>query len=108
MNQLERIVKMEANLSQAQSAIKKLQDALEIFKKSQSEIVELNQYLTSQDFKNDLKASENGKLPVGLGNGLLSKNGISKAVSEYGDLCMEMIDNVEVIFKDFKNKKIYF
>ncbi len=108
MNQLERIVKMEANLSQAQTAIKKLQEALEVFKKSQPGIEELNKYLVSPEFKIDFKAAENGKLPVGLRHSLLSKNGISKAVTEYGDLCMEMIDNVEVIFKDFKDKKIYF
>ena len=60
MNQLERIVKMEANLSQAQTAIKKLQEALEVFKKSQPGIEELNKYLVSPEFKIDFKAAENG------------------------------------------------
>ena len=53
-----------------------LEKAIEEFEKAQDEIKELEEYYTSQQWKDDFAADEEGKYPADLKRGILSEDGI--------------------------------
>ncbi|MBR5179907.1 MAG: DUF4298 domain-containing protein [Lachnospiraceae bacterium] len=67
---------MEGILDRANGRMNVLEKAIEEFEKAQDEIKKLEEYYTSQQWKDDFAADEEGKYPADLKRGILSEDGI--------------------------------
>ena len=67
---------MEGILDRANGRMNVLEKAIEEFEKAQAEIKKLEEYYTSQQWKDDFAADEEGKYPADLKRGILSEDGI--------------------------------
>ncbi len=86
MEQIERIRAMEEKLNEALAAIGAMDRALEDYLAAQEDIRELEEYLTSARWREDLAADEAGLLPPGLRRGVLSEDGIFNMLEENAEL----------------------
>ena len=67
-----------------------LEKAIEEFEKAQAEIKKLEEYYTSQQWKDDFAADEEGKYPADLKRGILSEDGIYNMLERNKEI-MEML-----------------
>ena len=87
---LERITKNEKILDSAFEKIDALKRAIAGFLEYQSEIKELEDYYSCEDWKNDLALDEAGELPPDLKRGVLSEDGIYNVLERNKEL-LELI-----------------
>ena len=85
-----RICEMERCMDQAAAAVKQMQSALDAFRQAQDSIALLSAYLGSDEWRQDLKADENGLLPSDLKRGVLSEDGIWNLLDDYRELAQQM------------------
>ena len=78
MNQIERIKTMEEHLDKASAAVKALSDALDLYTEAMESIETIDDYLCSDEWKQDFDDSEAGLLPKDLKCGVLSEDGIRR------------------------------
>ena len=81
-----RIKEMEEILDRANKVIKDLDKHLTEFHELQSCIQRLEAYYTGEDWKNDFRLDEEGKLPKNLKRGVLSEDGISDLLEKNKEL----------------------
>ena len=72
----ERIKAMEEIFDKANKVMSDLEKHMSRFQNIQSDIEKLEAYYTSDDWKNDFKLDEEGKLPADLKRGVLSEDGV--------------------------------
>jgi hypothetical protein len=85
-----RICEMERCMDQAAAAVKQMQSALDAFRQAQDSIALLSAYLGSDEWRQDLKADENGLLPSDLKRGVLSEDGIWNLLDDYREMALQM------------------
>ncbi len=81
-----RITEMEAILDEALRRMDKADDAPKALLDYQSEIKKLEEYYSSQDWKDDFALDEEGLLPRDLKRGVLSEDGIYDALERNKEL----------------------
>lgn len=86
MENIERIEEMEQKFNQAFDALRKMETAFEHYESTQENIRQLNAYLGSKEWKDDLYADEAGILPVNLKRGVLSEDGIWNLLADWHEL----------------------
>ena len=72
---IDRIKKNEERLDAALETVKKLEEAIELYKQNKKDISLLNKYYGSKNWFNDKKALEEGKLPK-IKAGVLSEDAV--------------------------------
>ena len=82
MEQLERIAAMELAMDRAGAAIRALDQALDAYCGAQPDLLALDQYLRSDEWKADFAADEAGAFPPELRRGVLSEDGIYDLLQE--------------------------
>ena len=75
-DQYARIERAEAALSRAEEAVNHLERAWEQFLAAQEDFAVLQQYLNSEERREDIMADEAGRLPAELRRGVLSEDGV--------------------------------
>lgn len=83
MKRIERIQKMEEKYDEVLKAVTDLDDALKHFQEIQKDVEELSSYYESNNWMNDFRADEEGKLPPDLKRGVLSEDGLYNLLSDY-------------------------
>ncbi len=86
MNQIERITYYENLLNEATAVLNEFGKALDAFVEVQGKIAELEKYYTSEEWKLDFMASEEGELPWSLLCGVLSEDGIDHMLEDNREL----------------------
>ena len=84
--QIDRISYYESLLTEARETIRRYREAREAFLDVQDRIRELDEYLGSEAWRQDLLADEAGTLPDGLPRGVLSEDGIWNLLQENREL----------------------
>lgn len=85
-----RVDRMEAIFDKATQKMDDLERLIEEFEEYQSEIKILEEYLASQDWKDDFESDEKGEFPADLKRGVLSEDGIYNLLERNKEL-MEKI-----------------
>ena len=86
MEQTERIRQMELRMERAARAVMELSAALENYEAVQEDITALEQYYSSEAWKQDYADDEAGLLPNSLRRGVLSEDGIWNLLSDASEL----------------------
>ena len=73
---VKRIEKMEEILDNANRIMDELEEKFEELREYQGQIKELEEYYTGEDWKEDFKLDEEGKLPEDLKRGVLSEDAV--------------------------------
>lgn len=94
MSQIERIKTMEEHLDKASAAVKALSDALDLYTEAMESIGTIDDYLCSDEWKQDFDDSEAGLLPKDLKCGVLSEDGIWDVVDTNRELQAQMLEIV--------------
>ena len=92
MEQIERIKKMEANLTDASQAIIELSVAIEKYAEVLPAVRDLNEYLGSEDWFSDRDADDAGELPADLSRGVLSEDGIWNVLDDSRQLNIRLLE----------------
>lgn len=92
MEQIERIKVMEEHLNKASRAVKALSDALDLYAEAMESIETIDDYLCSDEWKQDFDDSEAGRLPKDLKCGVLSEDGIWDVVDTSRELNCQMLE----------------
>ncbi len=87
--QVERVIRYEALLNEAQDALSVYEAALERFAEVQKKIAELDTYYGSKEWREDFEASETGKLPADLPCGVLSEDSVWNLLERNRELIEE-------------------
>ncbi|MBP5498869.1 MAG: DUF4298 domain-containing protein [Muribaculaceae bacterium] len=90
--QTERIKAMEARLNRGVAVAADMEQALLQFGTIQEDLKALEQYLGSEERKQDLAADEAGLLPDGLKRGVLSEDGIWNLLERVKDIKSQFKD----------------
>ena len=91
MDRIDRVSKMEKNLDDANSVIRKLREALDEYSDAQQKIAELKDYY-SGDWMQDYEADAAGLLPRELKRGVLSEDAVFDLISDDRELRHELIE----------------
>lgn len=86
MDRIGRIAAMEEKFCSALAAVHALDYALEEYSAVQEDIRILETYLSSKEWREDLKADEKGLIPSSLARGVLSEDGIYTLLEENDDI----------------------
>ncbi len=76
VDEYQHLFKMESILNKANQKMNALEKMIHEYEEFQPEIAELEEYYTSQQWKDDFSMDEKGKLPENLKRGILSEDGI--------------------------------
>lgn len=76
MNQIERIREMEQRMERVEEAVRELSAALNRYEAVQEDLMALEKYYGSEDWKQDFADDEVGHLPKNLKRGVLSQDGV--------------------------------
>ena len=87
---IERIMKMESILVEANRKIDELEEKIEELKGYQDEIKELSDYYSSDLWKEDFELDERGELPKDLKRGVLSEDGIYDMLERNNNILKEI------------------
>lgn len=87
---VERIKLMEERFDRVSDAVKKLSDALDLYDSVHEDLMELNDYYGSDEWKQDLADDEAGLLPCDLKRGVLSEDGVWNLLEDHQDLLGHM------------------
>ena len=94
---LDRITKNEERLNKSLESVKKLEEALTLFKSNIKDIKALNKYYGSKVWFKDKEAYENGKI-ARIKAGVLSEDAVWNLDDDIGNLVVEM----QRIINDYK------
>lgn len=87
---IERIMKMESILDEANRRIDELEEKIEELKEYQEEIKELSDYYSGNLWKKDFELDERGELPKDLKRGVLSEDGIYDMLERNNNILKEI------------------
>ena len=90
MTREERIKYFENILNQAQLTARQMESALDSYTFLLPALKELEAYYTSEEWKADFEADEQGLLPEGLKRGVLSEDGIDHVLERFDELKEEL------------------
>ena len=76
MTNIERIMEMEQRMDRVDEALHALESALDTIIGLEDDILKLDDYYSSDEWKSDFQADESGLLPKDLKRGVLSEDGI--------------------------------
>ena len=93
---VKRITEMESILEEALRRMDMAEEVPKALLAYQSEIKKLDEYYSSQDWKDDLALDEDGRLPKDLKRGVLSEDGIYDALERNKEL-MERIKGTRMV-----------
>ena len=93
---VKRINEMESILEEALRRMDMAEEVSKALLAYQSEIKKLDEYYSSQDWKDDLALDEDGRLPKDLKRGVLSEDGIYNALERNKEL-MERIKGTRMV-----------
>ncbi len=93
---VKRITEMESILEEALRRMDMAEEVPKALLAYQSEIKKLDEYYSSQDWKDDLALDEDGRLPKDLKRGVLSEDGIYDAL-EWNKELMERIKGTRMV-----------
>ena len=99
MEQIERIKQMELYLDRASSAVMQLSAALDNYIDVQESISALDEYYSSDDWKQDYADDEAGLLPPNLRRGVLSEDAVWNLLSDTKEMNIRLLETVLEIFK---------
>lgn len=94
MKQIERVKQMELRMERAAKAVMELSVALDNYEAAQEDIVAINDYYGSEEWKQDYADDEAGLLPADLKRGVLSEDGIWNLLSDASELNRRLGDYV--------------
>lgn len=86
---IDRIKKNEERLDAALETVKKLEEAIELYKQNKKDISLLNKYYGSKKWFNDKKALEEGKIPK-IKAGVLSEDAVWNMNEDLNSALKEM------------------
>jgi len=86
------IRQMEGIFEQTKGKIKSIEKALDEYEKLQADIKRLEDYYTSQQWKDDFELDEEGQIPKNIKRGVLSEDGIYNLLEHNKEL-MERIES---------------
>jgi hypothetical protein len=86
MKQIERIREMEQRMERVEEAVRELSAALNQYEAVQEDLMALEKYYGSEDWKQDFADDEAGRLPKNLKRGVLSEDGIWNLLEEHREL----------------------
>ena len=92
MTNIERIMDMEQRMDRVDGALRALENALIIG--LEDDILKLDDYYSSNEWKSDFQADESGLLPKDLKRGVLSEDGIWNLLGRVDEVKHRMIDFV--------------
>ncbi len=95
---IERIMKNEERFDQISDSIKKLDEAIKLFKNKEKDLILLKKYYGSKNWFKDKEAYENNQIPK-IKAGVLSEDGVWNMLSDIDDL----INNMEKLINKYKN-----
>jgi hypothetical protein len=101
MEQTERIKQMEQRMERAAKAVMQLSAALDNYEAVQEDIAELERYYSSEQWKQDYAADEDGILPADLKRGVLSEDALWNLLSDVRELkpdIKKLLENLEICF----------
>ena len=99
MEQIERIKQMELHLDRASSAVMQLSAALDNYIDVQEYISVLDEYYSSDDWKQDYADDEAGLLPPNLRRGVLSEDAVWNLLSDTKEMNIRLLETVAEILK---------
>ena len=99
MEQIERIKQMELHLDRASSAVMQLSAALDNYIDVQKSISVLDEYYSSDDWKQDYADDEAGLLPPNLRRGVLSEDAVWNLLSDTKEMNIRLLETVAEILK---------
>ncbi len=99
MEQIERIKQMELHLDRASSAVMQLSAALDNYIDVQESISVLDEYYSSDDWKQDYADDEAGLLPPNLRRGVLSEDAVWNLLSDTKEMNIRLLETVAEILK---------
>lgn len=99
MEQIERIKQMELYLDRASSAVMQLSAALDNYIDVQESISVLDEYYSSDDWKQDYADDEAGLLPPNLRRGVLSEDAVWNLLSDTKEMNIRLLETVLEILK---------
>ncbi len=99
MEQIERIKQMELHLDRASSAVMQLSAALDNYIDVQKSISALDEYYSSDDWKQDYADDEAGLLPPNLRRGVLSEDAVWNLLSDTKEMNIRLLETVTNILK---------
>ena len=83
MTRIERITRYEQMLDRAEQAARRMEEARRVCAEVQEDLKQLEQYYTSDEWKEDFQADEAGLLPADLKRGVLSEDGIDAVLEQF-------------------------
>ena len=86
MEQTERIRQMEQRLDRASAAVMELSAALDKYEEALEPMAILDQYYSSDEWKQDFAADEAGLLPPSLKRGVLSEDAVWNLLADSREL----------------------
>lgn len=101
---IERIKQMEERFDRVSDAVTKLSEALEAYRSVQDELLILNSYYGSDEWKQDFADDEAGLLPKDLKRGVLSEDGVWDVMSENQVLLVQMRELLRATAFDFSQE----
>ena len=99
MEQIERIKQMELYLDRASSAVMQLSAALDNYIDVQESISALDEYYSSDDWKQDYADDEAGLLPPNLRRGVLSEDAVWNLLSDTKEMNIRLLETGLEILK---------
>lgn len=99
MEQIERIKQMELYLDRASSAVMQLSAALDNYIDVQESISVLDEYYSSDDWKQDYADDEAGLLPPNLRRGVLSEDAVWNLLSDTKEMNIRLLETVAEILR---------
>ena len=99
MEQIERIKQMELYLDRASSAVMQLSAALDNYIDVQESISALDEYYSSDDWKQDYADDEAGLLPPNLRRGVLSEDAVWNLLSDTKEINIRLLETLTDILK---------
>lgn len=90
MDQIERIVRMESILDEAEAAAADLGRALDRWAAVQEDLAELEAYYSGGTWMRDFEDDSAGKLPKDLKRGVLSEDAVYDLLTDRNDLLKRM------------------
>ena len=99
MEQIKRIKQMELHLDRASSAVMQLSAALDNYIDVQESISVLDEYYSSDDWKQDYADDEAGLLPPNLRRGVLSEDAVWNLLSDTKEMNIRLLETVLEILK---------
>lgn len=86
MEQIERIKQMELRLERAAAVVMEMSATLDMYEAALEDIKALDEYYSSDEWKQDFADDEAGLLPKDLKRGVLSEDGIWNLLSDAREL----------------------